>query len=1008
MPLTAPQLLVFPLLAACTACGALAITAPAAVSFTPAAGGPVRYGAAVAAEAVGAAYICYLIDSGNNGNNGNGNNDNNLVNASCGDQTNGYQCRGGSDVIRQAGAAVVFEDRRELLTVRSILGCVEEPVAAAAPSPAPASASSNNSTTNTTASNTVSAATLSGPTTINAVFPVSTSLPGRVEVLGGRGTTGVVFAGTTVSVESAYAACLCVVQGAGGDSGADPACQTTGSADACSVGTFYAGNTTSLTIETTVEATWRIVGCAIDALTYPSSPVLSVSYTVGPIAGTSTFGTAQGAPWHQLVSPANGTTPLNSTSSTTTETPSWRVQAGTTIIATSPNSARVCLTSASLSSGSEPFDPVCAVDGSCSVGAASGVIVSAAVAPLKVKALGCGNATLFGVSSTVVAEGIFEAGVIVGAVQYKPLRGSYVVEGAIVNISAARASTLCWTEDAAVDGNAFVFCNEAGTGCNAPAVRFADRQPRVTTLNTPLVLQSKGCTDIGPTALGTSSPGLVLPASYYIGEVAAAPSFDPPGGAIVAAAQAVASDDSVFLESDRSVSICWTSHRALDTAAIVDPVCTATGDGCLVGNQGRETSADTFSVDGGDASDPVVITLRAVGCTNEADEGGTNSPVSVAMYKVVPNLLVPTFDPVPGTLFPGETGAVALSSAESVLFCYSLNPTSMASAPVIPQCSDDGLSCIAGTEVAAATSSSPASVDIEQTDMTLLAQACGATDDGGNRNSAVSAPAWYSVFTGHRPTRDALAALYAALSSDEGSQGWLTPWDLAGTPYCSASGVTCSEDGSADRVSRLSLMYNNLQGDFSQVDLLPFKDTLVELNLAGNALTGGLPESLFQLSRLETLQLFYNNLEGGLPSAVGDLTSLLVLDLDHNLLTGPIPPELGKLVNVQVLDLSWNGFTGPIPAELGDMTSLVKLDVGHNNLDGTVPAELDQLVNLRKITVSQNPELDPALSDKVCARTRACIKALESKGSRRGAKRCRGMMEVIMWAAMAAVGTALL
>ena len=106
-----------------------------------------------------------------------------------------------------------------------------------------------------------------------------------------------------------------------------------------------------------------------------------------------------------------------------------------------------------------------------------------------------------------------------------------------------------------------------------------------------------------------------------------------------------------------------------------------------------------------------------------------------------------------------------------------------------------------------------------------------------------------------------------------------------------------------------------------------------------------------------------------------------------------------------MLDLSWNGFTGLIPPELGDMTSLVKLDLGHNSLEGAVPAELDQLVNLRKITVSQNPELDPALSDTVCARTRACIKALESEGGRSGGKRWRGLM---LAAAAAAAGIALL
>ncbi len=103
---------------------------------------------------------------------------------------------------------------------------------------------------------------------------------------------------------------------------------------------------------------------------------------------------------------------------------------------------------------------------------------------------------------------------------------------------------------------------------------------------------------------------------------------------------------------------------------------------------------------------------------------------------------------------------------------------------------------------------------------------------------------------------------------------------------------------------------------------------LQTLNLSGNRLTA-LPESLGQLTQLQSLHLSNNQL-AALPEWLGQLTQLQTLSLSGNQLTA-LPEWLGQLTQLQTLDLSSNQLTA-LPEWLGELSELIWLDLRGNRL----------------------------------------------------------------------------
>jgi Leucine-rich repeat (LRR) protein len=107
------------------------------------------------------------------------------------------------------------------------------------------------------------------------------------------------------------------------------------------------------------------------------------------------------------------------------------------------------------------------------------------------------------------------------------------------------------------------------------------------------------------------------------------------------------------------------------------------------------------------------------------------------------------------------------------------------------------------------------------------------------------------------------------------------------------------------------------------------KETLQAINFNKNQLDTALPDELFDLTKLESLDIGFNQIPGTLPTKIGKLTQLTEFYAFHNRLTGTIPTEIGLLDVCQILGLGNNLLTGTLPSEINKMVNMGDLSIHH-------------------------------------------------------------------------------
>lgn len=129
---------------------------------------------------------------------------------------------------------------------------------------------------------------------------------------------------------------------------------------------------------------------------------------------------------------------------------------------------------------------------------------------------------------------------------------------------------------------------------------------------------------------------------------------------------------------------------------------------------------------------------------------------------------------------------------------------------------------------------------------------------------------------------------------------------------------------------------------------------LIHLDLSFNKLSDELPTFIGTLGSLKELDLLQNNLSGELPNSIGNLASLEQVDLSLNRFLGKVPSSLGNLTQLHWLSLASNDFSGELPASFGNLRSLRTLDVYECKFSGQIPSSLSNLTHLSFLDFSLN------------------------------------------------------
>ncbi|GER25446.1 leucine-rich repeat family protein [Striga asiatica] len=95
------------------------------------------------------------------------------------------------------------------------------------------------------------------------------------------------------------------------------------------------------------------------------------------------------------------------------------------------------------------------------------------------------------------------------------------------------------------------------------------------------------------------------------------------------------------------------------------------------------------------------------------------------------------------------------------------------------------------------------------------------------------------------------------------------------------------------------------------------KHVIDGIGLDNQGLSGFLPNDVYRLRHLQSINLSGNSISGVIPSSLGNLSQLEILDLSYNFFNGSIPDSLGQLTSLRILDLNGNSLSGRVPSALG-------------------------------------------------------------------------------------------
>ncbi|OIT34448.1 receptor-like protein 12 [Nicotiana attenuata] len=177
---------------------------------------------------------------------------------------------------------------------------------------------------------------------------------------------------------------------------------------------------------------------------------------------------------------------------------------------------------------------------------------------------------------------------------------------------------------------------------------------------------------------------------------------------------------------------------------------------------------------------------------------------------------------------------------------------------------------------------------------------------------------------------------------------------------CNLSGPTLKPLWNLTRIEVLNLENNRLEGPISQLFRL---GNLKRLSLRNNSFDGRL--ECLNGTQLRHLYISSNFLTGPIPSNVSGLQNLNKLSLSFNYLNGTIPSWIYSLSSLYHLELSNNHFSGKIEESKSKILKCVILNKKKNKLQGPIPKSLLNQQNLKFLRLSQN-NLNGQIASTIC------------------------------------------
>ncbi|KAM3336168.1 hypothetical protein ACQJBY_030253 [Aegilops geniculata] len=131
------------------------------------------------------------------------------------------------------------------------------------------------------------------------------------------------------------------------------------------------------------------------------------------------------------------------------------------------------------------------------------------------------------------------------------------------------------------------------------------------------------------------------------------------------------------------------------------------------------------------------------------------------------------------------------------------------------------------------------------------------------------------------------------------------------------------------------------------------------LKLSRNNISGNIPHSICDASKLEVLDLSYNNFSGLIPSCLIEDSNLRILSLRGNHFGGTFPYNVSEHCNLLTIDIHGNNIQGKLPMSLSNCAHLEVLDIGNSQMVDTFPSWLGRLSKLRVLVLGFNQFYGP-------------------------------------------------